>query len=102
MLSTTAHYIAQSTATLFPLFSPSFIESEPQSDPGWENMAGYLKVLSSLSRSAAAFSRNPAVLAPAANIQSVPQRNCECRQITGVILSIIVFTVDLCFMVTGV
>ena len=64
-------------------------------------MAGYLKVLSSLSRSAAAFSRNPAVLAPAANIQSVPQRNGEWRQITGVILSIIVFTVDLCFMVTG-
>ncbi|KAI3371325.1 hypothetical protein L3Q82_023944 [Scortum barcoo] len=43
-------------------------------------MAGYLKVLSSLSRSAAAFSRNPAVLAPAANCQTLPQRNCEWRQ----------------------
>lgn len=41
------------------------------------DMAGYLKVLSSLSRSAAAFSRSPAVLAPAANCQ--PQRNCEWR-----------------------
>lgn len=41
-------------------------------------MAGYLKVLSSLSRSAATFSRNPAVLAPAAaNCQA--QRNCEWR-----------------------
>uniref|UniRef100_A0A8P4G2B5 Isocitrate dehydrogenase (NADP(+)) 2 n=1 Tax=Dicentrarchus labrax TaxID=13489 RepID=A0A8P4G2B5_DICLA len=42
-------------------------------------MAGYLKVLSSLSRSAAAFSRNPAVLAPAANCQ--PQRNYADKRI---------------------
>uniref|UniRef100_A0A8C7GV61 Isocitrate dehydrogenase (NADP(+)) 2 n=1 Tax=Oncorhynchus kisutch TaxID=8019 RepID=A0A8C7GV61_ONCKI len=38
-------------------------------------MAGYLKVLSSLSRSAATFSKNPAVLAPAATFQSLQQRN---------------------------
>ncbi|CAB1313785.1 unnamed protein product [Coregonus sp. 'balchen'] len=38
-------------------------------------MAGYLKVLSSLSRSAATLSKNPAVLAPAATCQSLQQRN---------------------------
>ncbi|XP_063335763.1 isocitrate dehydrogenase [NADP], mitochondrial [Pelmatolapia mariae] len=45
-------------------------------------MAGYLKVLSSLSRSAgAAFSRNPAVLAPAANCQTLQQRNYADKRI---------------------
>ena len=45
-------------------------------------MAGYLKVISSLSGSAAtAFSRNPAVLAPAANCQTLQQRNYADRRI---------------------
>uniref|UniRef100_A0A3P9NNB6 Isocitrate dehydrogenase (NADP(+)) 2 n=1 Tax=Poecilia reticulata TaxID=8081 RepID=A0A3P9NNB6_POERE len=45
-------------------------------------MAGYLKVLSSLSRSAgAALSRNPAVLAPAANCQTLQQRNYADKRI---------------------
>lgn len=39
-------------------------------------MAGYLKVLSSLTRSAATLSKNPAVLVPA-SCQSLQQRNCE-------------------------
>uniref|UniRef100_A0A8C7DWC5 Isocitrate dehydrogenase (NADP(+)) 2 n=1 Tax=Oncorhynchus kisutch TaxID=8019 RepID=A0A8C7DWC5_ONCKI len=38
-------------------------------------MAGYLKVLRSLSRSATTLSKNPAVLAPAATSQSLQQRN---------------------------
>ncbi|KAG9331721.1 hypothetical protein JZ751_017286 [Albula glossodonta] len=42
------------------------------------NMAGYLKVLSALSRSAAVLSKNPAVVAPAAlSCHSLQQRNCE-------------------------
>lgn len=50
-------------------------------------MSGYLKVLGSLSRSAATFSRSPAALAPAAtNCQT--QRNCEWRPISADILSI--------------
>uniref|UniRef100_A0A3B5MYN0 Isocitrate dehydrogenase (NADP(+)) 2 n=1 Tax=Xiphophorus couchianus TaxID=32473 RepID=A0A3B5MYN0_9TELE len=45
-------------------------------------MAGYLKVLSSLSRSTgAALSRNPAVLAPAANCQTLQQRNYADKRI---------------------
>jgi len=45
-------------------------------------MAGYLKVLSTLSRSAgAAFSKNPAVLAPAANCQTLQQRNYADKRI---------------------
>lgn len=40
------------------------------------NMAGYLKVLSSLSRSATALSKSPAVLATQAS-QTLHQRNCE-------------------------
>lgn len=59
-----------------------------------EDMAGYLKVLSSLSRSAgAAFSRNPAVLAPAANCQTLQQRNCKWRD-SRFIPSIIMLTVN--------
>lgn len=65
----------------------SFVEHRPAEWFLPENMAGYLKVLSSLSRSAATLSRNPAVLAPAAtNCQA--QRNCEWRLISGGILSI--------------
>lgn len=41
-----------------------------------KNMAGYLKVLSSLTRSAATISKSPAVLA-SASCQSLQQRNCE-------------------------
>lgn len=57
----------------------SFLECSPRTEPGRTDMAaGYLKVISSLSRAAgAAFSRNPAVLAPAANCQILQQRNCE-------------------------
>lgn len=83
-----AQYIAESFGALGPLFALSFVESRPAERFLPEKMAGYLKVLSSLSRSAATFSRNPAVLAPAAtNCQT--QRNCEWRLISGDILSII-------------
>ncbi|KAG7269736.1 hypothetical protein CRUP_006149 [Coryphaenoides rupestris] len=45
-------------------------------------MAGYLKVLSSLSRCAAAsLSRNPAVLAPTAAVQTLQQRNYADKRI---------------------
>merc|ERR1711970_997133 len=44
-------------------------------------MAEYLKVLSSLTRSAAALSKNPAVLAPAANCQTLQQRNYADKRI---------------------
>ncbi|XP_034032420.1 isocitrate dehydrogenase [NADP], mitochondrial [Thalassophryne amazonica] len=45
-------------------------------------MAGYLKVLRSVSRSAGApFSRSPAVLAPAANCQTLQQRNYADKRI---------------------
>lgn len=87
-----SHYIAGILGAVCPLFPLSFVECLPLSDSGRGDMAGYLKVLSSLSRSAAAaFSRNPAVLAPAANCQTLQQRNCEWREISGVILSIMMF-----------
>lgn len=75
-----AEYIAKSPASLGPLLRPELrrVLTAKKVTLGQETMAGYLKVLSSLSRSAAAFSRNPAALAPVANCQ--PQRNCELQR----------------------
>lgn len=83
-----AQYIAESSGALGPLFASDFRRASTRCAISAGNMAGYLKVLSSLSRSAATFPRNPAVLAPAAIICQT-QRNCEWRLISGDILSII-------------
>lgn len=94
-----ADYIAERSCVFCPLFALEFSSSlNRKVIRAGGVMAGYLKVLNSLSRSAgAAFSRNPAVLAPAANCQTLQQRNCEWKEISGVIRSIIVWTVN-CFL----
>lgn len=88
-------YIAASRGAFAPLFSSVFRRAvTAKCFRSREDMAGYLKVLSSLSRSAgAAFSRNPAVLAPAANCQTLQQRNCKWRD-SRFIPSIIMLTVN--------
>merc|ERR1739838_104151 len=65
------------------LFARNFVEDPLQGTYGQakKDMAGYLKVLSSLTRSAAALSKNPAVLAPAATCQTLQQRNYADKRI---------------------
>merc|ERR1739838_1210741 len=65
------------------LFARNFVEDPLQGTYGQakKDMAGYLKVLSTLSRSAGAVSRNPAVLAPAATCRSRQQRNYADKRI---------------------